>query len=293
MTPVGGIVVLECVVNVSEGRDERRRGRHRPSRVGRPARRAQRPRPPSLGPDLGRPGPSLEEAVRAVARADGASASTSARHDGVHPRLGALDVVPFVPARTPTGARRARRRPRPGHRGPRPVRGLGRRRAGACPASSTGPSGRLPEVRREAFGRLAPDTGPPRPHPQRRGVCRGGALRPGGLQRVARRRPTSPWPGPSPAPSGDRRCGPWGWRSAGATQVSCNLIDPWWSGPAAGLRRRAPAGRASRHRGDAGRARGPGARRRRRRPSRRTRRTRARPRSGTHRSRRACETRPS
>ena len=82
-------------------------------------------------------------------------------HAGIHPRLGAVDVVPFVPlgAGPPATARR-------GHEA------LAARDRFAGWAGSTldlpcflyGPERTLPEVRRSAFRSLAPDTGP-RPHP--------------------------------------------------------------------------------------------------------------------------------
>lgn len=45
----------------------------------------------------GPPAPVLEAAVRVAAKAAGSIDLT--RHEGVHPRLGALDVLPFVPLR--------------------------------------------------------------------------------------------------------------------------------------------------------------------------------------------------
>ncbi len=82
-------------------------------------------------------------------------------HVGVHPRFGAADVVPFVTlAEVFDGA---------------PELGvlLGARDrfarwAGeqlALPCFLYGPERSLPDVRRKAFSTLAPDTGPPRPHP--------------------------------------------------------------------------------------------------------------------------------
>ena len=166
--------MLECVVNVSEGRDPavidaRRRGR-RPSA----ARRPHRPRPPPHRPDAGRRG-------RARGRGHGPRwpRSTCARHDGVHPRIGAVDVVPFVPL---AGIDARRRRRRPG-----PVLPLGGPTSSALPCFRYGPERTLPEVRRGAFTDLAPDCGPTRAAPvgrRLRGRRPTDARR---LQRLARR----------------------------------------------------------------------------------------------------------
>jgi glutamate formiminotransferase len=93
-----------------------------------------------------------------------------ARHDGAHPRLGAVDVVPFVPAEgndldEATAAR------------DRFVRWLGEELG--VPAFAYGGPDRptLPEIRRGAFAALRPDAGPARPHP-RAGATAVGARRP-------------------------------------------------------------------------------------------------------------------
>ncbi len=77
-------------------------------------------------------------------------------HDGVHPRLGAIDVVPFVPL---TGSNMT---------DAIAARDAFSEWAAAeldLPCFRYGPERTLPEVRRDAFGSLAPDVGPPRPHP--------------------------------------------------------------------------------------------------------------------------------
>ena len=150
--------MLECVVNVSEGR--------RPEVVGRLAAAA--------GTDLldvhtcadhHRSVLTLvgEDAPRAVARA--AVASIDLRdHRGAHPRIGVVDVVPFVPlGDTPMAA------------------ALAARDAFAdwvatelgLPAFVYGPERTLPEVRRHAFVALAPDAGPSRPDPRAGAVAVG------------------------------------------------------------------------------------------------------------------------
>jgi glutamate formiminotransferase / 5-formyltetrahydrofolate cyclo-ligase len=227
--PTAASSPLECVVNVSEGRDPavlaviaaagsdclldvHTDGDHHRSVL-----------------TLGGPGPRLEEAVRAVARA-AVQHIDIRRHQGVHPRLGALDVVPFVPL-GPGGS---------------PV-GLGgdltpaleaRNRFAAwagdelgVPCFLYGPERSLPEVRRRAFAPLSPDTGPQVPHP-RAGACAVGA------------RPAlvayNLWLDSSDvelaaAVAGAIR-GPavraLGLGVAGTTQVSCNLVDPFVVGPA-------------------------------------------------------------
>ena len=229
MKPVETSVVLECVVNVSEGRDAEviaaiaRAGSEALLDV-------------HTDPDhhrsvltLAGPGARLEDAVRAVARATVQHIDLR-HHDGVHPRLGALDVVPFVPLR-PDGS--------PG----RPGTDLGsaieaRDRfatwAGAelaLPCFLYGPERTLPEVRRGAFGRLAPDTGPTRPHP-RAGACAVGARHVLLAYNVwlatpdlaVARAVASEIRGPAVRALG---------LAVGtATQVSCNLVDPFVVGPA-------------------------------------------------------------
>src|ERR1700680_3624069 len=89
-----GLRVLECVVNISEGR--------RPEGTGElPA-----PAGPCLldvhsDPDHNRSvftlaGAEVEEAARSLARA-AVEAIDLRAHTGVHPRFGSVDVVPFVP----------------------------------------------------------------------------------------------------------------------------------------------------------------------------------------------------
>ena len=96
-----------------------------------------------------------EEAPRAVARA-AVAALDLRRHQGVHPRLGVVDVVPFVPLAGSTllDAVAARDRFLDWM-----ADELG------VPGFAYGPERTLPEVRRLAFTELAPDRGPSRPHP--------------------------------------------------------------------------------------------------------------------------------
>jgi glutamate formiminotransferase/glutamate formiminotransferase/formiminotetrahydrofolate cyclodeaminase len=219
--------MLECVVNVSEGRDG--------AVIEAIAASAGR----SLL-DLHRDvwhqrsvltlaGPDVEDAVRTVAE-------TTVRlvdireHVGAHPRFGALDVVPFVPLDStgaPVGvdapldhATRARAR-------------FARWAADtlALPCFFYGPERTLPDVRRQAFVALVPDTGPAEAHPTA-GACAVGA-RPGliaynlwlttsdvGIARAI----AAAVRGPSVRALG--------LRLGDVTQVSCNLVDPVALGPA-------------------------------------------------------------
>lgn len=153
--------MLECVVNVSEGR--------RPEVVGLLARAAGR----SLldvhtdaihnRSVLTLAGPEVEEAARRVAAV--AVAHIDIRtHEGAHPRLGAVDVVPFVPIGDTSlkAALRARD-------------AFARWAAGelGVPCFLYGPERSLPEIRRAAFHSLAPDFGPLIPHPTAGAICVG------------------------------------------------------------------------------------------------------------------------
>ena len=104
------------------------------------------------------------QAARRVAQA--AVAHIDLRdHHGVHPRIGALDVVPFTPLEHATLADAVA------------ARDEFAAWAGAellLPCFLYGPDRTLPDVRRLAFGTLAPDTGPPAPHPTA-GACAVGA----------------------------------------------------------------------------------------------------------------------
>ncbi len=79
-----------------------------------------------------------------------------ATHDGAHPRIGVVDVVPFVPLGRRTFAEAIVARD-----------DFGRWAADELdlPAFVYGPERTLPDVRRGAFGDLSPDFGRDRPHP--------------------------------------------------------------------------------------------------------------------------------
>jgi glutamate formiminotransferase / 5-formyltetrahydrofolate cyclo-ligase len=152
--------VLECVVNVSEGR--------RPELVAALAG--------ACGPclldvhsdadhhrsvfTLAGEAEALEWSVRALAERSVAVLDLTG-HDGAHPRFGVLDVVPWVPF---TGW--------PLRPAPLDDAIAARDRwaawAGATlqlPCFLYGPERSLPELRRRAWRELRPDAGPDRPHP--------------------------------------------------------------------------------------------------------------------------------
>ena len=142
--------VLECVVNISEGRDQ--------ETIDAIAATAGADLlDVHTDPDHHRSVLTLagEAAARrvtteAVARLDLRS------HQGAHPRIGVVDVVPFVALEGSTAGDAIDARDR-----------FCRWAADelALPCFAYGPERTLPEVRRHAFADLAPTTGPPRPHP--------------------------------------------------------------------------------------------------------------------------------
>jgi glutamate formiminotransferase / 5-formyltetrahydrofolate cyclo-ligase len=146
--------VIECVVNVSEGRD-----------VAVLSRLAD-----ACGPDLldvhrdvhhNRAVFTLvgEEAPRRLAAA-AVVAIDLRHHQGVHPRLGAVDVVPFVALDEPADSARRARDDFAAWAGVELK----------LPCFLYDDDRPLPEVRRGAFRELHPDTGPPTAHPTA-GAC--------------------------------------------------------------------------------------------------------------------------
>jgi glutamate formiminotransferase len=149
--------MLECVVNISEGRDR--------SIVERIAEAAgQSLLDVHSDADHHRSvltliGPSAARAVT-VAAVDHLDLTT---HDGAHPRLGVVDVVPFVALSGP------------------PAEAIEARNAFAAwagrelglPCFRYGPERSLPQIRRGAFTDFGPDTGPAEPHPTAGACCVG------------------------------------------------------------------------------------------------------------------------
>lgn len=212
---------LECVVNVSEGRDQvviealaasagaclldvHVDGDHHRSVL-------------TLGGAAG----ELQEAVRALA-AEAVRSIDLTHHRGAHPRLGALDVVPFVPlAGADLGPALAERDRFAAWAGAE----LG------LPCFRYGPERPLPEIRRRAFTSLAPDSGPPRPHPTAGAACVG--ARPWLVAYNLWLAPGTPLEQARAVAAGLR--GPQvrslGLDVGGRAQVSCNLVDPLAVGP--------------------------------------------------------------
>jgi glutamate formiminotransferase len=155
---MGRGTTAECVVNISEGRDPLVVGAigdvagallldlHSDAEHNRSVL------------TLGGPLPEVETAVRDVAVATVAAIDLRS-HRGIHPRLGALDVVPFVPLGSGTGG--------DGMADAVPARNRFARWAGTTldlPCFLYGPERSLPDIRRNAFGSLRPDAGPPVAH---------------------------------------------------------------------------------------------------------------------------------
>jgi glutamate formiminotransferase len=153
--------VLECVVNVSEGRDEvvldGLRSAAGPSMVDMHADRHHNRVVLTLV------GADVESAARVVAGV-GVHTIDLRSHGGVHPRLGAVDVVPFVPLDGSTMADAMGARDRFATWAANEL---------GVPCFLYGPERTLPDVRREAFRSLAPDTGAPAPHPTAGAICVG------------------------------------------------------------------------------------------------------------------------
>lgn len=142
--------MLECVVNLSEGRD--------PDRLAALVEAA--------GNDLldVHADPHHHRSVLTLVgeRAPRAVAATALalldirRHEGEHPRLGVVDVVPFVPLEGSTMEDAL---------GARDRFSAWMAETFDVPCFRYGPERSLPDVRRFAFQDLAPDDGPSRPHP--------------------------------------------------------------------------------------------------------------------------------
>ncbi len=225
-------MIVECVVNVSEGRDE--------AVVTELAAAAGRAlldlhRDPDHNRSvltLAGPPDDVAGSARALA-AEAVSRLDLRAHQGAHPRLGVLDVVPFVPYE-PGGPRAT------DLSGAVALRDDFARWLGTelgVPSFLYGPLGggrtrTLPDIRRHAFagpGGLTPDFGPAQPDP-RSGATAVGA-RPAlvaynvwvSSTEVARR--------VAPLVRGPH-VRALGLAVGSRAQVSCNLVDPWAFGPA-------------------------------------------------------------
>jgi glutamate formiminotransferase len=207
--------MLECVMNVSEGRDDD--ALVRLDAVARPDlldRHTDADHHRSVFSLVGTDAPR-RLARRAVAELD------LRAHVGVHPRLGVVDVVPFVPLSGEglTEALRARDEFASWAADELDV-----------PCFLYGPERSLPTIRRSAFTSLPPDVGPSEPHRTAGAMCVG-AREPLVAYNVwladdnlamARRIA-------SEIRSPDLRA--LGLRAGGAVQVSMNLVAPERLGP--------------------------------------------------------------
>lgn len=228
----GTTAVLQCVANVSEGRDA--------ELISRLADACE----PALldvhsDPDHNRsvftlagPAALVEGAARQLARA-ALEALDLRRHQGEHPRFGVLDVVPWVALEgwplqdaDPTG---------PVARAARAARWSFANWVASeleVPVFLYGPERSLPEVRRRAWKDLLPDRGPLSPHPRAGSVACG--LRP---LLVAYNLCMGPCVGATEARAiAGRLRSPevraLAFKVRGCYQVSCNLVRPFSRGPA-------------------------------------------------------------
>jgi glutamate formiminotransferase len=151
-------VVLTCVVNISEGRDGALLAELDDACGGDLLDRHTDPHHHrSVFTLVG------EEAPRRLAAAAVACLDLST-HEGAHPRLGVVDVVPFVPqAGSSMDEAVAARDTFAGWA----AAGLG------VPCFLYGPERTLPDVRRRAWRDLGPDVGPAHPHPTAGAACVG------------------------------------------------------------------------------------------------------------------------
>jgi glutamate formiminotransferase len=163
----------------------------------------------------------VDDAARRVA-GEGVLRLDLGDHEGVHPRIGVVDVVPFVPLAGATLDDAVAARNRFAAWAGDALR---------LPCFLYGPERTLPSIRKEAFRTLVPDTGPPQPHPSA-GACAVGARAPLVAYNL--------WLADGDVGVASRIAA--GLRSAHVRalglavgphgQVSCNLIDPDVVGPA-------------------------------------------------------------
>jgi len=230
--------LLECVPNLSEGRD--RSLLRRLAAVAGPGLLDVHADPDHHRSVFTLAGPDVEEAVMALARLAVAELDLSA-HAGAHPRLGVIDVVPFVPlpvgGGTADGAGPAVRTDGDGAAGLGAALDARDRFAGWAaeeldlPCFLYGPERSLPEVRRRAFRDLAPDTGPDRPHP-RAGAVAVGARGPMVAYNLWLENQSADEARSLAARLRSPQVRALGFDLNGRAQLSFNLIDPLRTGPA-------------------------------------------------------------
>lgn len=167
-------------------------------------------------------GGGTEPATRAVAACAVARIDLG-RHRGAHPRLGALDVVPFVPLSGSAMEEAVAARDRFATWAGSELE---------LPCFLYGPERSLPDVRRLAFRGLSPATGPAEPHPTAGATCVGARTLlvaynvwlAAGADLSRARAIARELRGPAVRALG--------FELGGRVQVSCNLIDPAVVGPA-------------------------------------------------------------
>lgn len=177
-------------------------------------------------------GSDVEDAARAVSACAVAEIDITG-HLGAHPRMGAVDVVPFVSLgsqsrhsrinceeRDLTDALRAR-----------DVFAAWAGRDLSLPCFLYGPERSLPEVRREAFRELSPDTGPEAPHPTA-GATAVGARSPLVAYNVWLAKPDLSLARAIAAELRSPAVRALGLKVGGRAQVSFNLVRPARVGPA-------------------------------------------------------------
>ena len=209
--------MLECVVNISEGT--------RLDVVETIARAAGRELlDVHTDPDHNRSVLTLvgEDAARAVT-ATAVLVLDLRSHEGVHPRIGVVDVVPFVPLGSATMADAVAARDRFAEWAARTL---------GVPSFVYGSERSLPDIRREAWSTLAPAAGPDAPHPT------AGAIAVGARPVLVAYNVWLAEPDLDLARSIARdirapRLRTLGLAVGDAVQVSMNLIDPRSVGPAA------------------------------------------------------------
>lgn len=167
-------------------------------------------------------GPDVQDAARALT-AIAVEHLDLAAHDGVHPRIGVVDVVPFVPVAADATMQNAI--------AARDAFAAWAAKELALPCFLYGTDRTLPEVRKHAFVDLVPDAGPATPHPTA-GACAVGARGPLVAYNL--------WLDGNDLPkakaiaaavrSVDVRA--LGLQVGAFVQVSCNLINPTVVGPA-------------------------------------------------------------
>jgi glutamate formiminotransferase len=225
-------VLLECVINVSEGRDESVLDELSAAAGAALLDRHRDPDHNRAVFTLAGPADLVADASRALATAT-LSRLDLRRHAGAHPRLGVLDVVPFVPYER-------------GHPGPEDLTAARVQRdafaqwlgtAMGVPSFLYGPlpgggTRTLPDVRRHAFetgpAGLVPDVGPRQADPRH------------GASAVGARRVLVAYNVWVSSVEVARRVAPLvrspqvralGLAVGSRAQVSCNLIDPGHYGP--------------------------------------------------------------